>query len=123
MNKYTIDGKKGINDLKSIYAFHGNSQGDTSVSNNIEDYKNSKGWMSFHFDCELTEEAIIKESNIRKEWNESYIKELQSNGTYGEVYHLEVSIDNHPLLDDPNKPLLFYPLESYKLVFLDLSTE
>ena len=76
-NLYKITGRKGIDDLKSLYAFVGNSQGDSSASNSIEEYQAAKGWMSFVFDCNLTQEAIEEEIQKRKSWNDAYIKELK----------------------------------------------
>ena len=61
MVKYKLKGRYGIDDLKSLYAFHGNSQGDETRTNSIKLYKSSEEWLSFVFDCKLTEEAIFNE--------------------------------------------------------------
>ncbi len=118
MKQYTIKYKHGIHDLKSEYAFHGNSQGDESRSNNIATYLASGGWMSFMFDCPMTEEAIAIEVAKRKEWNIDYINKLKDEGRFGEEYEIALSIQEHPLFDTP---LEGKPLESYKVKFIDLS--
>jgi len=119
-----IDYIYGRDDLYSLYAFHGNSQGDTSVSNSIEEYNDSKGWMSFIFKCELTDEAIAKEIIRRKEWNENHINELKANGLYGTSYTVSIHTEHNPTFDTPINPIPSeYPLSSYKMIFLDLSTE
>ena len=118
-NLYKITGRKGINDLKSLYAFVGNSQGDSSASNSIEEYQAAKGWMSFVFDCELTQEAIEEEIQKRKSWNETYIKELKETGEYGKVYFINVQVELDPIYDAPTKST---PVaESFRMEFLDLS--
>ena len=118
-NLYKITGRKGINDLKSLYAFVGNSQGDSSASNSIEEYQAAKGWMSFVFDCELTQEAIEEEIQKRKSWNETYIKELKETGEYGKVYFINVQVELDPIYDAPTKSA---PVaESFRMEFLDLS--
>ena len=118
-NLYKISGRKGINDLKSLYAFVGNSQGDSSASNSIEEYQAAKGWMSFVFDCEFTQEAIEEEIQKRKSWNETYIKELKETGEYGKVYFINVQVELDPIYDAPIKSA---PVaESFRMEFLDLS--
>ena len=118
-NLYKITGRKGINDLKSLYAFVGNSQGDSSASNSIEEYQAAKGWMSFVFDCELTQEAIEEEIQKRKSWNDAYIKELKETGEYGKVYFINVQVELDPIYDAPTKSA---PVaESFRMEFLDLS--
>ena len=119
MEEYKIKCKKGIDDLKSIYAFHGNSQGDDSVSNKLEDYINSKGWMSFGFDCELTQEAIDKESKERAIWNENYINELQKSGEYLKEYEISLKFNHNSDFDNINKNIKYYPFENYGFVFLN----
>ena len=118
-NLYKITGRKGINDLKSLYAFVGNSQGDSSASNSIEEYQAAKGWMIFVFDCELTQEAIEEEIQKRKSWNETYIKELKETGEYGKVYFINVQVELDPIYDAPTK--ITPAAESFRMEFLDLS--
>lgn len=118
-NLYKITGRKGIDDLKSLYAFVGNSQGDSSASNSIEEYQAAKGWMSFVFDCKLTQEAIEEEIQKRKAWNESYIKELEETEEYGKVYFINVEVELDPIYDAPIKSTP--AAESFRMEFLDLS--
>ena len=118
MQEYKFKIKKGIDDLKGLYAFVGNSQGDTRCSNLISDYIASEGWMSFVFDCELTDEAIQQEIVKRKSWNEQYIQELKESNEYGQEVEYSMGIEHNPLfdksLDDKE-----YPLSSYSFIFLD----
>ena len=120
--KVSIPGRRGIDDLKGVYAFTGNSQGDHSASNSIEDYLASKGWMSFMFDCPMTEEDIAAEVEKRKAWNENYIRELHEQGRYGEGYTTTLEMVHNPILDNPllGSPAES-PLESYSAVFFDAS--
>lgn len=119
MELYKITGRKGINDLKSLYAFVGNSQGDSSASNSIEEYQAAKGWMSFVFGCELTQEAIEEEIQKRKSWNDAYIKELKETEEYGKVYFINVQVELYPIYDTPTK--ITPAAESFRVEFLDLS--
>lgn len=99
MTEYKIKGRRGIDDLQSIYAFVGNSQGDTSATNDIEVYKASGGWLSFVFNCELTQEAINLESERRIILNSQYIKELIENYKYGEKYETIIRVEHNSLFD------------------------
>lgn len=117
MEKYEIKFKHGIHDLKSEYAFHGNSQGDESVSNSIATYQASQGWMSFMFDCPMTEEAIAIEVAKNKAWNKEYIQKLKDEGRFGEEYTITMSVQEHPLFDTPKHESP--PSESYQMVFID----
>lgn len=118
--RYEIKGRLGIDDLYSLYAFHGNSQGDESVSNNIADFEASKGWMSFGFDCEMTDEAIAKEIQRRKDYNELYIRNLRAQGRYGEEYIQYLELEYNPLFDG-KQVFPHGPLESYRMIFIDFS--
>lgn len=123
MNKYTFKRKLGIDDLLCEFAFVGNSQGDTSVSNKIEDYIAAKGWMSItqgFEDIADNQEAIYEESKRRCIANIDYIEKLKAEGKYGEEYEINIYLHPHPIFDTPtNKggP----PLESYRMIFLDTS--
>jgi hypothetical protein len=120
MSKHQFIGRLGIDDLKGIFAFVGNSQGDTSGSNEISDYIASKGWMSFVFDCNPNDqEAIYKEARERAVANTKYIDELQKEGRYGEEYTIDVELMDYPLFDDtyPKNQ----PIESYEYKILDFS--
>jgi len=105
--KYTTKHRKGITDLINIYAFLGNSQGDTSATNSIEEYKAAKGWLSYAFDESIDcndQEAIDKESLRRQEQNEITIKELKDSGEYGKEYEntITIAMGTRPFFDDPN---------------------
>ena len=120
MNTFSIVRKKGIDDLLGLFAFVGNSQGDESVTNSVEEYLSSKGWKSFVFaDIDPTDqEAIYAEVERRRLKNEAYIKELQEKGEFGREYTLTVHVKPNPIFDhSPSKVTL--PMESYRMVFID----
>lgn len=119
MNTYQMPFKKGIDDLQSLFAFRGNSQGDETQTNSIADYIASEGWLSFNFDCELTDEAIAKEIQSRKEANAAYIAELKATGEYGKTDYLSITVKPDPAFDNLSPLIEEQPLESYKMVFLD----
>ena len=123
LKTYSLKKKRGVDDLISEYAFHGNSQGDETQTNSIEAYKASQGWLSFGFTCELTDEAIQKEVAIRKEQNEKYIQELKDSGRYLEEYEISISLAPNPIFDEPpsNKYPELRPMESYKFLLIDLN--
>jgi len=105
--KYITKHKKGITDLLNIYAFLGNSQGDTSETNSIEQYKAAKGWLSYAFDKDIDcndQEAINKESERRQKENEITINKLKESGEYGEEYEVTTTIlmAYRPFFDEPN---------------------
>lgn len=122
MTQYKFKRRKGIDDLKSLFAFHGNSQGDETRTNDIQQYLDSEGWLSFDFDCELSSKAILDEIKKRKKWNNSYIEELIEKGEYGKEQEHVLSVDYNPLFDNNNNTTLDYPLESYKFLILDYET-
>lgn len=123
MKTYSLKRQRGVDDLQSEYAFHGNSQGDTTQTNSIESYKASQGWLSFEFSCELTNEAIQKEVAIRKEQNKKYVQELKNSGRYLEEYEVQLSMMPIHLFDEnpPNNLSAIPSLESYKLFMIDQS--
>lgn len=93
--KYTTKHKKGITDLLNTYAFVGSSQGDTSQTNNVQDYIDSKGWLSFAFDNSIdryNQEAINKESERRQKENEITINKLKQSGEYGQEYEVTTTV-------------------------------
>ncbi len=118
MKEYKLKGKRGIDDLQGIYAFIGNSQGDTTATNDIDVYKSSQGWLSFVFDCLLTQTEIDGESLKRKRENEEYIRNLKKEGKYGEEYETSISLQENPVFDAPQKNR---SLNSYSFHILDLS--
>lgn len=123
MNTYKFKGQKGITDLKFEHAFAGNSQGDTSTSNDYDDYLAAKGWMSFMFgpEVDMTNSAEIhKECMRRKEANAEYIKDLKEKGEYGDPIDYTISMAPNPIFDNPQKT--DQTLESSKMIFIDMST-
>ncbi len=125
IREYKMKGTyKGIDDLKSIYAFHGNSQGDDSHSNDINDFIGSKGWMSVssHFkDIDyLNQEEVNKRSLEIQLENEKYIESVKKSGEYGQYNgDIILSIKYFPLYDDP--PKLSNKPESYRMTFINFS--
>lgn len=117
---YELKLKKGIDDLKPIYAFKGNSQGDESQSNLVSDYVASKGWMSFLFDCLLEQKAINRQVEKNKLWNENYIKGLKEIGKFEEEYEISIELVHNPILDESVAFVANKPLKSHKMVFLNL---
>lgn len=121
MKTYKTKKKLGIDNLFCEFAFVGSSQGDESVSNDIDDYINSKGWMSITKGFEEIandQQAIYEESKRRCIINMEYIEKLKAEGRYGEEYEIELNLHPSPDFDTPtNKggP----PLSSYRMVFLD----
>ena len=121
MTSYTFKYRKGIDDLHSLYAFSYEDIGGGSRTNSIEEYLNSGGWLSFNFKCPITEEAIAEEIERRKLWNANYIDELTAKGEYGEEVECYLSMEDNPLFDSRPESDKSYPLESYTMVFLDVS--
>jgi hypothetical protein len=54
----------------------------------------------------------------REKWNENYIKELKEKDEFGKEYDLEMHLQENSLFDTPK---IGQPIESYKMIFLDLS--
>ena len=112
----------GIDDLKTEYAFHGNSQGDTSCTNDVKQYVASDGWLSCWFkDIDpLNQEEIDKEVERRKEWNKLYVKKLKKQGTYGKPTEgVSITLKHFPPYDDPTFIEKGNP-ESYRMEFIYL---
>jgi len=121
MKKYKIKCKLGIDDLLCEVAFTSNSQGDTSGSNLISDYINSKGWMSITSGFEEIandQKAIYKESERRYNVNIDYIEKLKAEGRYGEEYEISLKLQENPLFDSNHYPKK-QPMTSYRMIFLD----
>lgn len=126
MNTYKLKIRKGIDDLKSLFAFHGASQGDETRTNSIEAYEQSKGWLLFTFDCELTNEAIAAEVEKRKLWNEEYLKQLEKDGTFGEDVEHTINLQHNPAFDaliNASDSPLNAALSSYSFIILDTETK
>ena len=120
LKTYTLKAKLGIDDLKQIYAFTGNSQGDTTATNSLEEYYAAKGWLSFGFNCNLDQESINKESEERIIYNNKYILELKESGRFGEEYDINISFK--PFLPFDVDEIVF-DKSSYKATFLNFSDE
>lgn len=118
--EYKLKYRKGIDDLRTLYAFHGNSQGDTHRTNSIQEYIDSKGWLSFVFDCKLDDYAIAQRVKANHLSNLRYIEQLEKEGKFGEIAELSINIQHNPVFDDPNTVTQPEALSSYKMVFLDL---
>lgn len=131
---YEIKGKRGIDDLQTTYAFHGNSQGDEGRSNLVEDYVAAKGWMSNVFDVDPTDQkAILIESKRREVANAEYVTRLHAEGKFGEEYLITMQTQYNSAFDDPIDGPEFtnhgfivpngLALENYKMVFLDFKDD
>jgi hypothetical protein len=104
-DSYSFKQRKGIDDLLCEYAWIGNSQGDTSATNDTIFGKNSRGWMSFVFkDINPDDqEAINAESERRKKANMDYIEKLKSEGRFGEEYEISIHLKHNPIFDRPKR--------------------
>lgn len=96
----------GIDDLKSIYAFHGSSQGDTTQTNDLLEYQSSGGWLtkSSHFsDVDYKDqESINKRSLEINNENNKYIDLLKSCNRYGEsTPGIKIKMDYYEPFDKP----------------------
>ena len=128
MKKYSIECRKGVDDLKSIYAFHGTSQGNTGGFNTAGASLNSNGWIVFSEDFKnkgidpSDQKAIDKYSKEIAAENDKYITQLHKEGKYGEEYEVSIKLVYNPLYDAPS---LFsdeeFPLENYSITFLDFN--
>ena len=71
----------GIDDLRSEFAFHGNSQGDDSVSNSVDTFVSQKGWMSvncWYKDIDyLNQDEVDKKVLEIKQFNADRIEQLK----------------------------------------------
>lgn len=96
---FTLKKKRGIDDLKGLYAFVGSwGQGDHYYSNDCSEHHPS--YVEFVFDCAKTQEEVDKEVLRRKSENEQYISELKKQNRYGEEYEIGITFKKHPLFDD-----------------------
>jgi len=121
LTKFTLKRRYGIDDLKGLYAYVGNSQGDHSGSNELHSDKESGGWMSFVFNCEETQEAINAEVKSRAIWNENYIEELKKSGKYGTEFEINMSFQRHPLFDD--EKATERPTMTHSFFIMDMSKD
>lgn len=129
MNKFTeYTGPKrklGIDDLKSEFAFHGNSQGDDSVSNSVDTFVSQNGWMSVNCWYEdidyLNQDEVDKKVLEIKQSNTDRIEQLKLSGDYGkEVEGIHVFIEHDPLYDTI-KDRFSESTMTYRYEILDLS--
>lgn len=119
-------GRRGIDDLNSIYAFHGGSQGDDTRSNDVELYKASNGWLILNRDFKdinyLDQNEVDKRSKEIDKENNLYIKRLKQNKKYGsKLPETNLKLKLVPLYDTPTKKISDKPLESYRMTMLDFS--
>lgn len=119
--KTTVYFKKGIDDLLQTHAFIGNSQGDETKTNNISEYLNSGGWLSYVFkDIDITDqEAIYRESAKRAYENKKYIKKLKDENSYEELYPITLEFQYNEKLDS-NK---IQPAPSYTFWVEDITKQ
>ena len=125
MNHYKIKGRKGIDDLKPLYAFQSAEQGSNYQTNSISEYENSKGWLIPIFK-DLTQEGIAKQIVENSQWNLIYVTGLLKTNTFGEEYEINMFMQPNELLDSPVPDTLSKPkssLTSYKMIFLDFKNK
>lgn len=125
IKSYNSYHRKGITDLQCIYAFIGSSQGDNSATNDVQEYEQSEGWLSFIFDKSIDkfdQDAINKESKRREDQNKDIIQKLKDTGEYGKEYSNTIHLTSCPLFDE-NKEVKELPLESHKMYFIDMSSD
>lgn len=120
---FTNTHKLGITDLECEYAFYGNSQGDDSSTNSVEDYLSSGGWKSVSSNFKdidyLNQSEVDKRALEIRTKNQQRILELKRNGEYGKRVENEISlsIKTSPKFDSPK--MLNTSLESYRMTFID----
>jgi hypothetical protein len=122
MKEYKVKQRNGIDNLQSEFAFKGNSQGDTTCTNDVQIYKDSDGWLSYVFGDHIDkydQKAINAEATRRKQENKKIIEDLKRIGKYGEEYEISIKIKPFPLFDSDNSYPKNMPIESYKFVFVD----
>lgn len=119
-NKY-CGYKKGVDDLKGLFAFRGSETGAFEYgTNNIAEYGSPGSRLIFAFDCEKTDAAIAEEVERRKQWNENYIKELKEQGKFEEEYCITIQWMHNPEFDGPINPPKLEPIKYEDYGTLDL---
>lgn len=118
IKEYKFKYQRGIDDLQNIFAWSPSSQRDEHYTNDVNE---DHDWQIYNFkDIDPTnQEAINIESARRNEENQNYIKQLRKEERFGEEYIMNIHIKENPLFDKPLRTPKDYPLESYKMVFLD----
>ena len=117
----------GIDDLRSEFAFHGNSQGDDSVSNSVDTFVSQEGWMSassWYKDIDyLNQDEVDKRVFEIKQFNADRIEQLKLSGDYGkEVEGIHVLVEHDPLYDTI-KDCFSKNAMTYRYEILDLSNK
>ena len=121
--KICSDYIKGISDLESEYAFHGNSQGDDSKTNSVDEFIGSGGWKSVSSNFKdidyLNQSEVDKRALEIRTKNQQRILELKRNGEYGKRVENEISlsIKTSPKFDSPK--IHNTTLDSYRMIFID----
>ena len=121
--KILVNCIKGVSDLKSEYAFHGNSQGDDSATNSVEEFIASGGWKSVSSNFKdidyLNQSEVDKRSlEIRTE-NQQRILELKRNGEYGKRVENEISLSIKTFPKFDSAKIHNTTLDSYRMTFID----
>lgn len=100
---YTLKRLRGVHDLKNIYAWTGNSQGDEFATNDSAKGMARGGWASYRFlDIDVSDQnAINAESERRQRDNDEYIKELKEKGEYMKEYEIKVHLKHNSIFDSP----------------------
>ena len=121
--KISADYIKGISDLKSEYAFHGNSQGDDSKTNSVDEFIGSGGWKSVSSNFKdidyLNQKEVDKRVLDIRTKNQQRILELKRNGEYGERVENEISLSLIPCSEFDSYKIHSTTLDSYRMTFID----
>lgn len=97
--------RKGIDDLLIEFAFRGSSQGDETVTNNVQEYISSNGWLiPIIYDPLIDimdQKQVDLEIERRRTANKAYIERLKLTGEYGKevVNEMTVYLKHNPLFD------------------------
>lgn len=104
---FTNTHKLGITDLEYEYAFHGNSQGDDSRTNSVEDYLSSGGWKSVSSNFKdinyLDQSEVDKRVLEIRNKNKQRIVSLKEQGEYGKEVDSDIilTLKQCPTFDTP----------------------
>lgn len=99
------------------YAFYGNSQGDTSCTNSVEDFLGAKGWLGVSYKYAYIDYMNQNEVDKRfQELEEIRLKELSELKDEDDEYEMELSVIANPALD---KKSLSTQTSSFR--FIDLN--
>ena len=121
--KISADYIKGISDLKSEYAFHGNSQGDDSKTNSVDEFIGSGGWKSVSSNFKdidyLNQSEVDKRALEIRTKNQQRILELKRSGEYGKKVENEISLSVKPCPKYDFTKIHNTTLDSYRMTFID----